>query len=274
MPTFEEKVARAEALLLGADAWKRTRAEPTTTEYNPRKPGNACLRVTVGSGGRRNEFRSNSQKAKLPNGATLYDGGADGVFDNEVTAASHTLRFRLWVELGFPDMKELISAMREAARRRLDLERQAAGNDARKRKAEEQAGVKLDVRTKRRSLEGSDKWLEKAKVYDAHVAQLDVAIKEIEKHQLLDELKRTKGNGSKSASTVRQQLRVEKQCMTVKTYFKRMTRRSASWSRRTNTSASSVYVVGKLAKGELLKNMRSVFHFANSSPYGGFSGLK
>ena len=126
MPTFEEKVARAEALLLGDDAWKRTRAEPTTTEYNPRKPGNACLRVTVGSGGRRNEFRSNSQKAKLPNGATLYDGGDDGVFDSEVTATSHKLRFRLWVELGFPDMKALISELSDAARCRLDRERQAA----------------------------------------------------------------------------------------------------------------------------------------------------
>ncbi len=122
-------------------------------------------------------------------------------------------------------MKKLISETSDAARRRVDLERQDAGNDARKRRAEEQAGVKLSHRTKRRSLEGSDKLLEKADVYDAHVAQLDVAIKEIEKHQLLDELKRTKGNGFKSASVVRQQLRVEKQCMTVKTYFKRIASR-------------------------------------------------
>ena len=124
-----------------------------------------------------------------------------------------------------PDMKKLNSEMSDDARRCVELERLSAGNDARKRKAEEQAGVKLDVRTKRRSLEGSDKWLEKAKVYDTHVEKLDVAIKEIEKHQLMDELQRTKGNRSKSASVVRQQLRVEKQCMTVKAYFKRIASR-------------------------------------------------
>ena len=62
-------------------------------------------------------------------------------------------------------------------------------------------------------------------MYDTHVEKLDVAIKEIEKHQLMDELQRTKGNRSKSASVVRQQLRVEKQCMTVKAYFKRIASR-------------------------------------------------
>ena len=102
MPTFEEKVQRVEELLLRGGAWVRARAEPTTFAYNPRKPGNVCLRVTVRTSRGNKEYKSNSQQAKLPNGATLYDGGAAGVFDNEVTAASHKLRFRLWVELGFP----------------------------------------------------------------------------------------------------------------------------------------------------------------------------
>ena len=138
MPTSEDKVQRAEQLLLSDGTWERARAEPGINKYNAQKRGaeKFNLRVVVKKNGRANEFRSNSQKAKLPNGATLYDGGDDGVFDSEVTATSHKLRFRLWVELGFPDMKELISAMSEAARHRLDLERQAAGNDARERKAE------------------------------------------------------------------------------------------------------------------------------------------
>ena len=111
MSTFAEKVRRAAELLLRGGAWVRARVEPTTSAYNPRKPGNVCLRVTIRTSRGDKEFKSNSQKAKLPNGAKLYDGGADGVFDNEVTAASHKLRFCLWVELSFPDMKELISQM-------------------------------------------------------------------------------------------------------------------------------------------------------------------
>ena len=47
MSTFGEKVQRAEELLLRGGAWVRALAEPTTSAYNPRKPGNVCLRVTV-----------------------------------------------------------------------------------------------------------------------------------------------------------------------------------------------------------------------------------
>ena len=48
MSTFEEKVQHAEKLLLFGGAWVRARAEPTTSAYNPRKPENVCLRITVG----------------------------------------------------------------------------------------------------------------------------------------------------------------------------------------------------------------------------------
>ena len=128
MPTSEDKVQRAEQLLLSDGTWERARAEPGINKYNAQKRGaeKFNLRVVVKKNGRANEFRSNGQKAKLPNGATLYDGGDDGVFDSEVTATSHKLRFRLWVELGFPDMKALISELSDAARCRLDRERQAA----------------------------------------------------------------------------------------------------------------------------------------------------
>jgi hypothetical protein len=91
MPTFDEKVERAEELLMRGGTWVRARVEPTASAYNLWKPGNVCLRVTVRTSRGDKEYKSNSQQAKLPNGATLYDGGADGVFDNEVTTASHKL---------------------------------------------------------------------------------------------------------------------------------------------------------------------------------------
>jgi hypothetical protein len=139
MSTFGQKVQRAEELLLRGGAWVRARAEPGVNMFNAQKKGaeKFLLRVSVKTSRGPKRYRSNQETSTLPNGATLYDGGAAGVFDNEVTAASHKLRFRLWVELSFPDMTELISEMSDEARRRVDLQRQAAGNDARKRTAEE-----------------------------------------------------------------------------------------------------------------------------------------
>ena len=223
MPTFESKVQRAEELLLRGGAWVRARAEPGINMYNAQKKGapKFNLRVVVKTRGRTNEFRSNSQQAKLPNGATLYDGGAAGVFDNEATAASHMLRFRLWVELSFPDMTELISEMSDEARRRVDLQRQAAGNDARKRKA----GKLKFVRKKRRSMEASEKYEKKAKEYDKKVAQLTAAVEKIYKHDLLEALKIRKGRKSKSVSVVRQQIRIRDQCMVCRHYYMKLAQR-------------------------------------------------
>ena len=39
MPTFEEKVQRAEQLLLSDGTWERARAEPGINKYNAQKRG-------------------------------------------------------------------------------------------------------------------------------------------------------------------------------------------------------------------------------------------
>ena len=70
---------------------------------------------------------------------------------------------------------------------------------------------------KRRSGEFANRWRTQASVFDECIAVLDSAVRAIDVHDALDDVKDSKSFKSRTNSALRQQLRIRTQCLMCRT---------------------------------------------------------
>jgi|AntAceMinimDraft_1070359.scaffolds.fasta_scaffold50071_1 hypothetical protein len=99
-----------ELLRRGGEAYVRAIGRPTVNEYYP---GHFLLRVPYISAKHKAVRLPSNVDKKLPSGTPRYDGGdaGAGVYSSRQLAEEDALRYRLWVELRFPRMSDVLGAM-------------------------------------------------------------------------------------------------------------------------------------------------------------------
>lgn len=134
--------ARASALVDGAEHWVRTAGQTVGfNENDTRRPGFGILRVVFksrGRGGVKSTTRSNANVLTAL-GQCAYDGGVSGVFETRGHAMGEATRFRLWVELAFPPMADVVPLMSAEAQR--VLRREADRERVAETRAQNQTGA-------------------------------------------------------------------------------------------------------------------------------------
>ena len=112
--------ARASALLEGTEQWRRTAGQTVGFNENEpeRRPGFGLLRVTFrnrgrGGGSRRHEGHADAERqhGTPPAFGRFAYGGVAGVFQSRGHALGEATRFRLWVELAFPRVADVVPLM-------------------------------------------------------------------------------------------------------------------------------------------------------------------
>ena len=121
------------------------------------------------------------QISKLGNGASRYahmDGGV-GVFTSRLIAAGDIPRFRLWVELGCPDITK-VTLMDERARVKLHHMSSLHRTEEARNLAEEQPQHRLTARKRRRSMSAAQHCRAKAENLERVAKELDVGVKQMQ----------------------------------------------------------------------------------------------
>ena len=185
MRDIRQLAREASAIILGADgheAYRRKEVTHIRINHNNGQKPDACIliasyRNTRGKG----QLRSD-QISKLGNGASRYahmDGGV-GVFTSRLIAAGDIPRFRLWVELGCPDITKVIPLMDERARVKLHHMSSLHRTEEARNLAEEQPQHRLTARKRRRSVSAAQHCRAKAENLERAAKELDVGVKQMQ----------------------------------------------------------------------------------------------
>jgi hypothetical protein len=237
MERLRQLATRASALLLGEEEWKLTMGK--NVGWTENRPGiSGILRVNFSrhtKAGKKTEVaRSNMDVSQR--GGKPYDGGDGGNYKNEVLAREDSLRFRLWVELGFPCMGEVIPLMSEAAR----LEFKRARARERTRAVREQQGRERteqeEKRWRRRSLVGASRWDAKAAELRKWEAKLREGVRQIvaflandgddEEEETAEEGKARRETAAVIENKAKAQNKLRDQCRMLTVYFGRLAARN------------------------------------------------
>ena len=179
-----ELARQASAIVKGEDGhvgYRRRAVTHIRINHNNTKKSDACILIaSFATGHRKGQLRSD-QMSKLGNGASQYihRSGGTGVFRNRLIAADNIPRFRLWVELGCPNMTQVEKMMSDDAKRELKSRSAVHRRQAMKEKLEQQRRCKLTQQTRRRSLTAAGRWQEKAKELKRLEKALDEGVQQI-----------------------------------------------------------------------------------------------
>jgi hypothetical protein len=180
-----ELARRASAIILGEDGHEEYRRRDVThirINNNNTKNTDACILIaTYTTPGRKRGTLRSDQMSKLGNGASRYihRSKGTGVFRNRLIAADNIPRFRLWVELGCPNMRMVQALMSDAAKRELKSRGAVHRLQVMKEKREQQRKCKLTQQTRRRSLKAAERWREKAEELKRLARALDDGVQQI-----------------------------------------------------------------------------------------------
>ena len=184
MRDIRQLAREASAIILrkdGHEAYRRKHVSGIRIHHNNSQKPDACILIASYKTRQRNGELRSDQMSKLANGASRYihRSGGVGVFRNRLIAADNIPRFRLWVELGCPNMRQVEAQMSVAAKRELKSRSAVNRLQVIKEKLEQQRRCKLTQQTRRRSLKAAERWREKAEELKRLAKALDEGVQEI-----------------------------------------------------------------------------------------------
>ncbi len=158
---MDELAAKAGRLLRGEDEYTRARSEPRVKEKRRSSTGTSCgtsasfsLRVAVSRKKMKpKDVHSNASESALQNGAAEYD---NPTYASRLAAERDAPRFRLWVELLYPPMKDLVAAMTREDRALLHSARTISAVDEQRNQAFMQKLKASGAKKRRRRLKSAE----------------------------------------------------------------------------------------------------------------------
>ena len=262
MRDIRQLAREASAIILGTDgheAYRRKVVSNIIINHNNSRKPDACILIayyknTRGDG----QLRSVQESKKLGNGASRYihRSGGVGVFRNRLIAADNIPRFRLWVELGCPNMRQVEAQMSDAAKRELKSRSAVSRLQVIKEKLEQQRRCKLTQQTRRRSLKAAERWREKAEELKRLAKALDEGVQQITRANEArlttspDGATRLEMTVSETADTAHMQHRLLMQCLAVRHYYRRLAQRNEGKVANCELTAVAVDIVMGSAEDE------------------------
>lgn len=260
MHDIRQLAREASAIILGGDghqAYRRCDVSNIFINHNDGKKPETCILFAHYTTRSRKKGQSwSSQISKLGNGASRYahrDGGV-GVFSSRLIAAGNIPRFRLWVELGCPDISKVIPLMDERARVTLHRMSSLHRTEEARNLAEEQLQRRLTARKRRRSMSAAQHWREKAENLERMAKELDCGVSQIQDAdsgglgETTEDTRGLRESIASSGTAARMQARLLIQCLAVRSYFRKIAKRNINKAESFERTAAVIDALNVLAE--------------------------
>ena len=227
--TMDELAAKAGRLLRGENAYTRATSKPGVNAKSDQTCETFVLRVSVTVPGRSKKnakvMRSNATQDGLPKGprnSVPYVPYDIPTYASRLAAERDAPRFRLWVELQYPPMEDLVAAMTREDRALVHSARTISAVDEQRNQAFMQRLKASGAKKRRRRLKS-------AEMYDGRAAALEGKMKRLEED--LREIEEAARGGAErgedlSHASARQLHKLQRQHELVHRFFGKLAKRN------------------------------------------------